>query len=137
MKNLVKTTKLFLILFLTACVQKTNLNAMATLRDRCVDVIVQNIDVDNFIEGVILGDAKTLELLDVICQTAKNRQAFANALFPDLTVEHKNFWILDDGIIAVSWSSDGKYIASKSYGSVIRVWVARTGEYVAFFNYAK
>jgi hypothetical protein len=132
MKNLVKTTKLFLILFLAVCVQKTNLNAMATLQELCAEQIVKNIDKAEFIEGLISGKSDTLKFLENVCEAPRARQAFVSTLLPDFFVLHRvSKWFEDpESLNKKVWSPDCTKCASIDFclPGIIRIWNTTTRE---------
>jgi hypothetical protein len=106
---------------------------MPTLQELCSARVAKNIDVNELIDGLISGDANTLEFLEDVCQPAKSRQSFANSLLPNFFVVYKIFAgheneFSKNEVSSVKWSRNSKYIACGLSDGIARIWDVETGE---------
>ena len=105
----------FLVLFLVACAQKTILAKVPKLQELCAECVVQNIDVHEFMEGLISRDAGTLEFLDRLCQINERRRGFAKILL------HNVFAKGADSVYSVRWGRAGTDIADGLFENIREV----------------
>lgn len=133
MKIIVKTTKLLLVLFFIICFQKIDLFAVTSLQELTARRIAESIDVNEFIGGLISGNADTFKFLEDVCKTQEERQGFAYGLLPYFLVDHKIFVADKSCVSCVAWSSDGKYIAGGSEDRSIRVFDLETEKCIMAF----